>query len=290
MILDPLVVRIIDTVTGESWVYVFHVGPVSIGCGLDASLPIVRPLVSAQHGSFQFDDRSVRYQDHDPQNGTLVDGAATRGREKIVTDWTQIEIGNVRITTSRRLPDKPIPDPSLSPFGRLPGGSAVPPRPQDAAVPRGRQELSGAPSAPAPRPSSPAPPPANLRARPSRHRTGSPAVERPPRRRVRSGFSVLAWLSAIALGLVVVGAAALVLQFSGVRWMPPELVARIPTWLAEWSSQVLGHRDPSEGGHRDPATPVERPEPPRPGARANAPSQPRSSRVPGRGHHSQPDR
>jgi hypothetical protein len=269
MILDPLVVRIIDTVTGESWMYVFQVGPVSIGCGLDASLPIVRPLVSAQHGSFQFDDRSVRYQDHDPQNGTLVDGAPTRGAEKIVTDWTQIAIGNVRITTSRRLPDTPVPDPSLSPFARLPGGSAVSPRPQDAAVPRRRQELSEASPGPAP---GPTPPPANLRARPSRHRTGSSVVERPPRRRVRNRFSVLAWLSALALGLAVVGVAALVLQFSGVRWMPPELVSRIPPWLAHWSSQMLGHPDPSEAD-RDPATPVEGPKPPRPAAPAKAPSQ-----------------
>jgi hypothetical protein len=241
MVIDPLVVRIIDTLTGESWVYLFPVGPVTIGRGVDCSLQIDRPFISAQHGSFQFDDHSVRFQDGDPRSGTRVDGVPAGGREKTLTDWTQIEMGDLRMTTSRRPPDQPVAEPSLSPFARPQARAAAPPRPHDppvAALP--------APPRP-PRPSQPAPkvstPPA--RSRPSR------SVERPPRRRVKRRFSILAWLCAIALGTAVVAAAGLVLQFRGLPWMPPELLSRIPPWLADWSGNTPASLRPPDSA--DPA-------------------------------------
>jgi hypothetical protein len=209
MVIDPLVVRIIDTVTGKSWVYVFPVGPVSVGCGLDSALPIARPGVAARHGTFLFDDHAVRYQDLEGGSGTLVDGAPPRGREKVLTDWSAIQIGDIRITTSRRAPDERVPDPSLSPFAR-PVGTAVPPRGHDR-EPAPRERRSSRPDRPA-----------------------AKKARSQPRPRVKTRSSPLVWLFAIAIGLGAVAAAGLVLQFRGLPWMPPEVLARVPPWLADW--------------------------------------------------------
>jgi hypothetical protein len=242
MLIDPLVVRIIDTLTGESWVYLFPVGPVTIGRGADCSLQIDRPFISAHQGSFQFDDHSVRFQDGDPRSGTRVDGVPAGGREKTVTDWTQIEMGDLRMTTSRRPPDQPVADPSLSPFARPQAGAAAPLRAHDPVV-----TPQPAPSRP-PRSKQPA---AKVSAPPVRSRS-SRSVERPPRRRVKRRFSILAWLSAIALGTAAVAAAGLVLQFRGLPWMPPELLSRIPPWLADWSGHTPAAVSPPDSA--DPAT------------------------------------
>jgi hypothetical protein len=233
MVIDPLVVRIIDTLTGESWVYVFQVGPVRIGRGMDSSLPIARPFVSAQHGCFVFDDRSVRYQDLDPRAGTRVDGALAGGRETNVTDWTRIEMGDLRITTSRRLPDQPVADPGLSPFARSRASDVPAPLTEDS-------RSIDVPPAPRPAPSwTPAPRPSSRPAAPPRvvssKRSSRPRPsERPPRRRVKTRFSILAWLAALSAGIAAVAGAGLLLQFRGAPWMPPELVSQIPPWLADW--------------------------------------------------------
>jgi hypothetical protein len=256
MVIDPLVIRIIDTVTGESWVYVFQVGPVRIGCDIDSSLPIARPFISAQHGSFVFDDQSVRYQDLDPGAGTRVDGVPPRGRETIVSDWTSIQMGDLRITTSRRLPDTAIPDPGLSPFARPPAS---------ARRGRGQRTPDVPPTADPPRADRP---PANPRAA-SSHRSRRPqAVERPPRRRVKARFSILAWLSAISLGVAVVAVLGLVLQFRVVPWMPPELVSRIPPWLGAWFQDAPAGASGRAAGAREEASPPSpRPSPRRTGNR-----------------------
>jgi hypothetical protein len=40
------------------------------------------------------------------------------------------------------------------------------------------------------------------------------------------------WLSAMVLGGAIVAVAGLLLQYRGLPWMPAELAARIPPWLA----------------------------------------------------------
>src|SRR3954451_25451160 len=120
---DPLVVRIMDTRTGQSWVYVFSFGPVSVGCGADSTLQIARPFVVPRHGAFVFDDRSVHYQDLDPRSGTRVDSAPASGKEWPLTEWTRIQIGDLHITISRRPPAGPVPHASLSPFATAAAGS-----------------------------------------------------------------------------------------------------------------------------------------------------------------------
>src|SRR5206468_53817 len=87
---QPLVVRIEDILAREVWVYVFSDGPVWVGCGPTASLTIVRPFISLQHGCFHFDHRSVRYQDLAPGVGTIVDGVVAGGSEVPLTEWSQI--------------------------------------------------------------------------------------------------------------------------------------------------------------------------------------------------------
>src|SRR6185369_14295559 len=98
----PLVVRVEDIATREAWQYVFGSGPVWLGCGAEASLVIVRPFISRQHGCFRLDHHSAHYQDLDPGVATLGGGAATGNRHVPVTDWTQLEMSDLRVTVSRR--------------------------------------------------------------------------------------------------------------------------------------------------------------------------------------------
>jgi len=232
----PLVVRVEDIATRQAWEYVFDSGPVWLGCGAEASLVIVRPFISLQHGCFRFDHHSAHYQDLDPGVGTIVDGAPAGSREVPLTDWTQLEMGELRITVSRRLPDLPVSDPALSPFARpLRAHDAVPPNP--AALPR-TMVLPDTAVAPYRAPArndawseivdpEHTPPPSARR----------PAAPKPVRRRRRGRAKhafrrTLMWLSAMVLGGAIVAVAGLLLQYRGLPWMPAELAARIPPWLA----------------------------------------------------------
>jgi hypothetical protein len=235
----PLVIRVEDIATRQAWQYVFESGPVWVGCGAEASLVIMRPFVSLQHGCFRFDHHFVHYQDLDPGVGTLVDGAPAGGREVPLTEWTQMEMGDLRITVSRRLPDEPVGDPAQSPFARpLRAYEAMPPAPAapeapvmprtlvlpDAAVASYRapvrndawSEIVEPGSTPAPRRSAPAKP---VR----RRKTGR--VKHALRRS-------LLWLFAMVLGGAIVGVAGLLLQYRGLPWMPADLATRIPPWLS----------------------------------------------------------
>ena len=89
----PLVIRVEDIASRQAWQYVFDSGPVWLGCGAEASLVIVRPFISLQHGCFRFDHHSVHYQDLDPGVGTIVDGSPAGNREVLLTEWTQLEPG-----------------------------------------------------------------------------------------------------------------------------------------------------------------------------------------------------
>src|SRR3954453_17490903 len=108
----PLVVRVEGFATRQAWEYVFTSGPVWVGCGAEASLVIVRPFISLQHGCFRFDNQSVQYQDLDPGVGTLGGGDPAGGREGALTEFRQLDMGARRVTVSRRLPDEPVSDPS----------------------------------------------------------------------------------------------------------------------------------------------------------------------------------
>ena len=223
---------------GESWLYVFPVGPVFVGCGTDASLVIVRPFISLQHGCFHFDHHSARYQDLDPGVGTIIDGVAAAGSETPLTEWTQMDMGSLRVTVSRRPPDWGVADPSLSPFARAPAAPPAPAYPPTLVLPQSPRPYYPGPSAPlAPPVAEPAdseksdedvPPP------PQRRRSSTARVVRRSRAaRVKRFFARLfAWLSALAVGVVIVGAAGLLLQYRGLAWMPPWLVSRVPPWLA----------------------------------------------------------
>jgi hypothetical protein len=233
----PLVVRVEDFATRQSWEYVFTSGPVWVGCGPEASLVIVRPFISLQHGCFRFDHHSVQYQDLDPVVGTVVDGDPAGSREVALTEWTQLEMGDLRVTVSRRLPEGPVPDPSLSPFARPSqvqpwspeAPAAAPPMPRTLVLPPDAGRPAG------PRGSSEAwdeivdpgstPPPRRVDARPTRRRRRGGGVKRAFRRG-------LLWLSAMLLGGAILAVAGLLLQYRGLPWMPPELAARIPPWLA----------------------------------------------------------
>jgi hypothetical protein len=235
----PLVIRVEEIATGGAWVYVFDSGPVWIGCTASASLPIARPFILEQHGILQFDERSVRYQDLDARSGTSIDGVPAGSGENPVTEWSRIEMGPVRLTVSRKLPEEPASDPRGSPFAATAPATLVLP-------PRSDLPVAPVPLAPAwdapPRPSAP---PSNAllqsdefdEALPSRRTserapTESKAKKTKRKRRVRRRFSFLAWVAAFALFVGIVGVAGLMLQFKGVPWMPPELAARIPAWLA----------------------------------------------------------
>jgi hypothetical protein len=228
----PLVVRVEEIASRQAWFYAFDSGPVWIGCGTDASLVIVRPFISLQHGCFRFDHHSVQYQDLDPRVGTLVDGNPAGSREVPLTEWSQLEMGDLRVTVSRRLPDEPIAHPSLSPFARpLPAQDAAPPAmprtlvlPEAAAAPYRQPARSDSWSEiidPQPTPT------------PARRSTSAKRAPRRGRGRAKRalGRTVL-WLSAVVLGAVILGVAGLLLQFRGLAWMPPEVAARVPPWLA----------------------------------------------------------
>jgi hypothetical protein len=246
----PLVIRVEEVGTGQAWTYLFAEGPVWVGSGAGASLPIERPFIFEQHGIFHFDDRAVRYQDLDPRGGTLLDGTpATRG-EHPITEWTRLEMGPVRLTLSRQVPPEPISDPRLSPFAAAPLRTLVLPPRLDlprvpAAAPQGwPYELPpGVPDEPEFRLSSvdmrvpiddddlPYRPRSESEAR----RGGEP--RRPVRRRGRgvvrrAASRAFVWGSALALFLIVVGVAGLLLQYRGLPWMPPPLAARVPPWLS----------------------------------------------------------
>jgi hypothetical protein len=65
-----------------------------------------------------------------------------------------------------------------------------------------------------------------------KERTPTESKKKPKRRRVRRRFSFLAWMAAFGLFVGIVGVAGLLLQYKGLPWMPPELAARVPPWLA----------------------------------------------------------
>jgi hypothetical protein len=236
----PLVIRVEDINTREAWVYLFEQSPVWVGCGPEASLLLVRPFISLQHGCFRFDHQAVRYQDLDPGVGSLLDGEPAAGREVTLNDWTQLELGDLRVTVSRRPPDLPLSDPGQSPFARAPGGSPpapapLPPMPPTLVLP---PEMAAAarPRRPPSDAWSEIVPPDDLSPAPVRRSTSSSSPKPARRRRrgkvkhaVRRSF---VWLFAMGIGLVIVGVAGLLLQYRGLPWMPPELAARIPPWLA----------------------------------------------------------
>jgi hypothetical protein len=235
----PLVVRVEDINTRQAWLYLFTSGPVWVGCGTEASLLIVRPFISPQHGCFRFDHHSVHYQDLDPGVATLIDGDPAGGKEVPLTEWSQMEMGDLRVTISRVAADG-VSDPSLSPFARplrAPEWSpGVPPNPE-LALPRtlvlpdtaarthrgpsrsdAWSEIVEPDSTPAP----------------SHRRSPSAKPARRQRRgRVKWAFRrALAWLSAVVVGVGIIGVAGLMLQYRGLPWIPPELASRIPAWLA----------------------------------------------------------
>jgi hypothetical protein len=227
----PLVVRVEDIATRQAWFYAFDSGPVWVGCGPDSSLVINRPFISLQHGCFRFDHHSAQYQDLDPAVGTIVDGAPAGGRELPLTEWTQLELGDLRVTVSRRLPDEPLSDPGLSPFARplrahegLPAAPLPPTLVLPDALPSSRppertdawREIVDPSATPAP----------------AARRSTSRPVRRRGRGRVRWAFRrMLIWLTALVVGAAIVSVAGLLLQYRGLPWMPPELAARIPPWL-----------------------------------------------------------
>jgi hypothetical protein len=231
----PLVVRVEDIATRQAWQYVFDGGPVWVGCGAEASLVIVRPFISLQHGCFRFDNQSIQYQDLDPGVGTIVDGNPAGTREVPLTEWSQLEMGDLRVTVSRRPPEGPVLDPSLSPFVRpLRALDAAPPTPAlprtlvlpDARIPSYQPPAPGDAWSEIVDPES-TPEPA--------HRTAS---HKPARRRRRTGRvkrafrRTLLWLLAVLVGAAILGVAGMLLQYRGLSWMPPQLAARVPTWLA----------------------------------------------------------
>src|SRR4051812_49706932 len=120
----PLVVRVEEVLSGQSWLYVFETGPVWVGSSPSSSLAIARPFILEQHGIFHFDDRSVRYQDLDPRAGTTIDGDPAGGSEHLLTDHSRLEMGPVRLTISRRRPAD-ISDPASSPFAGRPAPTLV---------------------------------------------------------------------------------------------------------------------------------------------------------------------
>jgi hypothetical protein len=235
----PLVIRVEEIATGAAWVYLFESGPVWIGNNSSVSLPIARPFILDNHGIIQFDERSVRYQDLDAHSGTAIDGVPAGNGENPLTEWSRVEMGPVRLTISRTPPNEPVGDPMASPFAATPPSTLILPP---------RDDL---PVASAPLPWAP-PPPRREPARdallhsdefdealPATGATGrevrsstSVTKKKPRRRRVRSRFSFLAWLAAFALFVGIVGVAGLMLQFKGLPWMPPQMAARIPPWLA----------------------------------------------------------
>jgi predicted component of type VI protein secretion system len=239
----PLVVRVEEVATGAAWFYRFDSGPVWIGCNPSASLSIARPFILEQHGIIQFDERSVRYQDLDASSATLIDGEPAGTGETPLTEWSRVEMGPVRLTVSRRPPEEPISDPAASPFAARAASTLVLPQ---------RPDLPLANTAPPPDWSPPLPraAPSTVTDRLARsdeldealalERSGGRENRRPTetrkkptrRRRVKSRFSFLAWLSAFALFVGIVGVAGLILQHRGLPWMPPALAARIPPWLA----------------------------------------------------------
>jgi hypothetical protein len=232
----PLVVRVEDIASRQAWQYVFDSGPVWLGCGAEASLVIVRPFISLQHGCFRFDHHSVRYQDLDPGVGTIVDGSPAGNREVPLTEWTQLEMGDLRVTVSRRPPDGPAVDPTLSPFARplrafdaAPSEAPALPRtlvlPPDAGIAPSRGPARNDAWSEIVDPEQ-TPPPSSRRSAPTK-----PVRRR--RGRVKHAFRrTLLWLSAMLLGGVIIGLAGLLLQYRGLPWMPAELAARIPPWLA----------------------------------------------------------
>lgn len=235
---NPLVVRVEDIATRRAWVYVFESGPVWVGCGPDSSLVLARPSIAPQHGCFRFDHHLVRYQDLSPAVGTLVDGDPVGGREVPLTDWSQLEMGDLRVTVSRRWPEEPVADPALSPFARpanaaeaplsMAPGFDAPPLPPTLVLPQTAMAAFRAPArndawseivdighTPIPRRSIPT----------------SPDRRRKRGRSKNGGRRWLLWLFAMLLGGAIVGAAGLLLQYRGLPWMPAELATRIPPWL-----------------------------------------------------------
>jgi hypothetical protein len=247
----PLVVRVEEVLSGQSWLYVFETGPVWVGSSPSSSLAIARPFILEQHGIFHFDDRSVRYQDLDPRAGTTIDGDPAGGGEHILTERTHVEMGPVRLTISRRTPAE-VSDPMSSPFAGRPAPTMVlAPRPDLRPAPAAEPVAWDAPTAlqdirgmtgpvdlsmstdisledEDPRAYRQWGPPDERR----RGRDAAKNRRRPGGRARRAGSRALVWLSALGLFAVVVGVAGLVLQYHGLPWMPPQVLARVPPWLA----------------------------------------------------------
>ncbi len=63
------------------------------------------------------------------------------------------------------------------------------------------------------------------------------SASKPVKRRRRRGgarralASAVKWLSALTLGLGILAAAGLLLQYRGLPWMPAQVAERIPPWL-----------------------------------------------------------
>jgi hypothetical protein len=226
----PLVIRVEDILTRQSWVYLFTATPVWVGCGAEASLLLARPKISAQHGCFHFDHHAVRYQDLDPGVGTLIDGMPAGGHETTLTEWSQVEMGDLRLTVSRRPPEEPILDPRQSPFAGTPAGPVGPP-PRLWGLPQPQPPPATLVLPEGPPPATPPPaeePPPLSKAAPRRK---AKAGQRPRRRRRAWGRAILMWLSALGVGVVIVGFAGLLLQYRGLAWMPPWLKEQIPPWV-----------------------------------------------------------
>jgi serine/threonine-protein kinase len=100
--LEPLVVTLTDTASGESHVEAFARSPIYIGNGDTAALKVRGNQVSARHAKVSFDRDRILFTDLDSRFGTTVDGVMPRvGEEFAITGAEDVRIGRFRLSFSR---------------------------------------------------------------------------------------------------------------------------------------------------------------------------------------------
>jgi hypothetical protein len=117
--MQPLVIKVEDTDTGDTWVYVREESPVLLGRGAGATLPIGRPFVSAAHGTFTYDDARAcwTYADLDSASGTRLGDRRLAAEEVVALPPASVlHVGTLAFTVLAEPPSERAASDDASPF------------------------------------------------------------------------------------------------------------------------------------------------------------------------------
>jgi hypothetical protein len=121
--MKPLVIKVEDVESADTWVYVLDDSPVVLGRGDGATLRIGRPFVSQAHGTFTHDGDADAwtYMDLDSASGTAgADGPLTPEQAVTLAPGASLVIGSLVLTVLAEGPSEPPPAGADSPFAVTP--------------------------------------------------------------------------------------------------------------------------------------------------------------------------